>query len=206
MTLPLAHDELLLLAFRYLAGELSAAESEAFEARLADDEPAQQALADVVQISAALGTSASVGVSKVSFSVAESTPAGGRPLTGGRTVRRRQIAAAALAGGTIACGVLLLTGGGNSPPAGPGTAASEVTPRQARSMVALWNELQFEEPDRPLADEQLSSLTSDDEADPALVPDWMLAAVAGLESDTLPERVQDSQPGDAAPELDEEVL
>ena len=73
-------------------------------------------------------------------------------------------------------------------------------------MVALWNELQFEEPERPLAEEQLSSLTSDDDADPALVPDWMLAAVAGLEPDALLETTPDRQPRDAAPELDEEVL
>jgi ferric-dicitrate binding protein FerR (iron transport regulator) len=194
MTFPLDHDELLLLAFRYLAGELSAAESEAFEARLADDEPAQQALADVVQVSAALGAGSGTNAPTCV------------PVVAGRNVRRRQIAAAALAGGTIACGVLLLTADWNSPPSGPGTAASDVTPRQARSMVALWNELQFEEPERPLADEQLSSLTSDDEADPAEVPDWMLAAVAGLEPGDLPESEADSRPGDTPPELDEEVL
>lgn len=194
MNAPPAQDELLLLAFRYLAGELSATESEGFETRLADDEAAQQALADVVQVSVALG--AGTGT-KTPTCV---------PVVAVRSIRRRQIAAAALAGGTIACGLFLLTGGWNTPPAGPGTAASDVTPRQARSMVALWNELQFDEPERPLAEEQLSSLSSDDEADPALVPDWMLAAVAGLEPDALPEKAPDSQPGDATPELDEEVL
>src|SRR5690348_7639444 len=41
-------DELLLTAFRYVAGELSAQDASQFEARLANDLDAQQALADAV--------------------------------------------------------------------------------------------------------------------------------------------------------------
>src|SRR5262245_14251679 len=37
-------------AFRYLAGELTAAEAEAFEARLAAEQPAREALASAVEL------------------------------------------------------------------------------------------------------------------------------------------------------------
>ena len=49
-------EDLDLLAFRYIAGELTPAESEAFEQRLADDQAAREAVARAVDLAQAVAS------------------------------------------------------------------------------------------------------------------------------------------------------
>src|SRR5262245_34308227 len=50
----MTNDELHWLAFRYVAGEMTAAEEESFEQQLADDQEAREAVAQVVELNEAI--------------------------------------------------------------------------------------------------------------------------------------------------------
>jgi anti-sigma factor RsiW len=179
MNCPSHHDELLLLAFRYVSGELSAPETEAFEAQLADDAATQQALADVVQLSEA-----------VAIGAAERAVTRRQERVRRRT-SRRQVIAAGLSGAVLA-GSVFVVAGRISQHGGSGdastTAARPVSPQEAQSMVSLWSELGGEPVAASNGDE---SYTAADDVEAAIgdeIPDWMLAAVAGVDSDDLIDR------------------
>jgi hypothetical protein len=61
MTMSQTPDDLDWLAFCYAAGEMSASDAEAFEARLATDQSAREALARAVELSETVATAESLG-------------------------------------------------------------------------------------------------------------------------------------------------
>ena len=86
----IGHDDLDLLAVRYVTGELAAAEIVAFEARLADDQVARDAVEFAVRIAV---------VSADDVAAPEMSVAGGSPV---RSWRMLAAAAVLLIGATIA--------------------------------------------------------------------------------------------------------
>jgi hypothetical protein len=198
MTSPAKNDELLLLAFRYVSGELSAPEMEAFEAQLADDATTQQALADVVQLSEA-----------VAIGAAERAVTRRQERVRRRT-SRRQVVAAGLGGAVIAGSVLVLAGriSQRGDTGDTGTAQSApVSTQEAQSMVSLWSELGGEQVAASNGDESYSP--SADDANTTIgdeIPDWMLAAVAGAGGDDLSDPDAVPRPMSLPDEGDEETL
>jgi anti-sigma factor RsiW len=198
MNCPSHNDELLLLAFRYVSGELSAPETESFEAQLAEDAATQQALADVVQLSEA-----------VAIGAAERAVTRRQERVRRRT-SRRQVIAAALSGAVIAGAVFVLAGRisqhGASRDAGA-TAARPVSPQEAQSMVSLWSELGGEPVAASNGDESYAQLV--DDANAAIgdeIPDWMLAAVAGVDGEDLSDPDGVPRPMTLPDDGDEETL
>jgi anti-sigma factor RsiW len=179
MTSPAKNDELLLLAFRYVSGELSAPETEAFEAQLAEDSATQQALADVVQLSEA-----------VAIGAAERAVTRRQERMRRRT-SRRQVIAAGLSGAVLAGSVFIVAGRisqhGASRDAGA-TATRQISPQEAQSMVSLWSELGGEPVAASNGDEPYAAADDVEAAIGDEIPDWMLAAVAGVDSDDLIDR------------------
>jgi hypothetical protein len=149
------NDELSWLAQQYVLDELGAEAAEAFEARLADEEQVGAALAQAVQLVAALRT-------------VPPTPAD-RPVTSSGWQRLAWGLAATAAAGAA---VWLL-------PRTSTEVQEEVAaavPQQAVELVSRWREAR---PDPALG----SDRWTDDEQDAADdVPNWLLAAVS-LEAD-----------------------
>jgi hypothetical protein len=197
MTSPAENDELLLLAFRYVSGELSASETEAFEAQLAGDGATQQALADVVQLSEAVAIGAAEGaVTRRQERVQ-------------RRTSRRHVIVAGLSGAVLAGSVFVVAGrisqDGASRDAGA-TAGTSVSPQEAQSMVSLWSELGGEPVAASNGDE---SYTVADDVEAAIgdeIPDWMLAAVAGVDGEDVSDPDGVPRPMTLPHDGDEETL
>lgn len=191
------NDELLLLAFRYVSGELSAPEQESFEAQLAEDVAAQQALADVVQLSEA-----------VAIGAAERAVTRRQERVQRRT-GRRQVVAAACAGAAIAASLFVLAGRINrqgDARDGRTTDVPPVSSQEAHSVVTIWSALGSTDVEPSIVDD--STVLSADGADAVSdeIPDWMLAAVAGVDSDELPDPESLPHPMTSPPDDDEETL
>ena len=121
-------DELLLTAFQYAAGELTAADAARFESRLADDLAAQQALADAVLLAGSLRRPTRVAAI--------------RPATPAAQGRNRTVVAAVMA----ACAIGLIALAWPSPSddrvAVNGHAPFGVSDQErARSLLAVWSEM-----------------------------------------------------------------
>jgi hypothetical protein len=150
-------NELLLTAQRYLTGELPPDEHAAFETRLADDLIAQEALADAVELSAAMALTAALPAATRS-----------RLAPGAHRVRRWALGLSGLALGAAAAALGWVS-------IRPDVAAKSATPSPAQ----LWAALAAERGDAEEAeDAELSVLAAD-------VPDWMFAAVAAGSSGSV---------------------
>lgn len=197
MTISSQNDELLLLAFQYVSGELSAPETEAFEAQLAEEASAQQALADVVQLSEAVA----IGAAERAVTRSQERVR--------RRSGRRQMIVAGLSGAVIAGAVFALAGRINQQ--GPShdeqtAAVPSVSPQEAHSVVTLWSALGSAESEPSIVDEsniipvEGADVTGDE------IPDWMLAAVAGVESIELLNSDRTPRPVTSPDDDDEETL
>lgn len=163
MTSALSQSDLSLTAIRYLAGELDAAETDAFEQRLAADAVAQQALVHAVQISAAVlaGSPAAPVVRPVRIA------AGNRPTS----TSRRASVAALVSSGLVAAAVLLAL---RAEPESVAVVSSGDSGSDAT--VSLWTELDVEEIEAALDEPSLVTVDGA-EFDAVQVPDWMFAAI-----------------------------
>jgi len=169
---PADREELDWTAFRYIAGELSAAESGEFERRLADDAEACEAVERAVKLAWAIQAAGPV-----------ETPHGGNA---GRPRRRRAVAlAASLAACLLVaflCHQFLV-----DHEAAPSDSGRTLSP-STDELAMVWNQTRIELDDDPGASwswqpPEASDLPAFDEDARALsVPDWMLAAIAAWEA------------------------
>lgn len=167
-------SELLLLAFRYISGEVGADEGAAFEGRLESEPAAQQAVIDAVRLTAALQRNAP-----------EPLPAlpGPEPLpaTGRREFaeRRGWAAVVLVAGAALAAAVLVALEAGrpDSRPDHLSATAEEAADPDAGTTVSLWSALDADENVEPVPGD---GALPDGDFDPApadVIPDWMLSAL-----------------------------
>lgn len=189
-----AQSDLLLLALRYAAGELSGAESAGFEKQLAADLDAQEALARAVRLASALGTRPPVGPVVV-------RPVRRRPVTTGR---RRSAWLAVLSSSAVAAAVLAALWEEPGP-----TALTDDTTANAGVgvMVADWVDVDLEDGDLLSADDADLLLPEDEpsiEDAGEIVPDWLLAAVE-ISSVSPDLDDVDASSGDGLDEIDEET-
>ncbi|QDU27817.1 hypothetical protein ETAA8_29080 [Anatilimnocola aggregata] len=164
-------DELAWLAFRYVAGELTAAETEQFELQLAVDQRARETLAQTVELYHAVAA-------------AESLPtiAACEPARRQTTSRTQQVAW--ISAGVSAATLLLMAGWSAGWFFGPSSVPSaninvaHVSPE----LAAAWNELRAEATvgDDELSDDELASLPEDELSISTEAPSWMTAAVLGI--------------------------
>ncbi len=160
------HDELDWLAFRYIAGELTRAESEAFEQRLADDQTAREAVARAVMLTSAIV--AGRGESPASVVRYPSRPRWTRWV----------VAAAAVLLAAITIVVV-------RPGSRPGESNDELTVAGVWAESALghgeWSSEFGDDADH-----------SDDDADDIALPDWLIEAVSGPDEADADENWEDS--------------
>jgi hypothetical protein len=175
-TLP--ESELSLLALRYAANELDAVETAQFEQRLAAELDAQLALAQVVQVSAALRPEWCSPVRVVRS--ADVQPAG--------RSRRWTRWLAVLSSGVVAATALVAVLDESVPDGASLSADSGAT----RAMVSGWAAVELENSGL-LTSDDAALLVLDQDA-PAMedIPDWLLAAV---EIGDAPSASPDSGPG-----------
>lgn len=153
-------NDLAWLANCYVAGELSADEATAFEARLAHDEAACEAVTRAMELNLAIAAvfdsqPATFNLQPSTFNLPPSVP----PRRMATTITA--LAAAAVA----AAGVALMVGHGSSP---QGIARKDGADR----LVAVW--VNGEAARNSADDEDSLEVANDDDLDP---PDWMLAAL-----------------------------
>lgn len=179
-------DELLLTAFRYVSGELPASESVRFEARLADDLQAQQALADAVLLGDALTRSAVVATVR----------------SGPQTLPQR----AGRVGAVLAVAAVALLILVSLWPTSSGVRDQSLTGMASRNQAAdrsvldVWSDLAGGEAGNDAVDPgaigDIGIDGGDDEAPVGEeIPEWLLHAVAGTQSGD-----DDAAPGPAADE------
>jgi hypothetical protein len=163
------HDELAWLAFRYVAGELDAAEQSQFELLLADDQAAREAVASAVELSQA------AAVALVERPIVRDGRIGNQSSGGARWVWFVAGVAACVA---VAVGMVQLS-----------VEPSPTASGEADALAARWSEVREQAPPFPWADDvdessaassdwavSLDELESQDE-EAIAAPDWMLAAV-----------------------------
>jgi len=160
-----SQSELSLAAFRYLAGELDAADTDAFERLLANDEAAQQALVHAVQISTALQSETLVSQVVPSSRAAQSH----RPQRVSRWSSALALVGSALVAATV---LVALRDESTSQVAFVSSENSSVD-----ATVSLWSELDVEGSDTSGMDESMLVMLDGEASEGVQVPDWMLAAV-----------------------------
>jgi hypothetical protein len=162
-------EDLDLLAFRYIAGELTPAESEPFEQRLADDQAAREAVARAVDLAQAV---ASAPADTVPLPTTHHSPLTTHTAAAHRRLRPvRWIAAAA----AVVLGLL-----GIQFFKGP---SDQTTLAKVWASLRLGQDVQdvVETPNLDLIAESEESAIDDE--DDLTVPGWMMEAVAGSDPD-----------------------
>lgn len=177
-------------AFRYLIGEMSLAEFEAFESRLADDQEAREALGTAVQLQAALISNRDVDVSAV---VPPRVETGSGLPHASRSESRRSIRWIAVACVAASLAVLMML----SIPTPSVTVglidSSDVVDVQNAAVAAMWVSLAEDSTvnvrvDLADASDSLEMEWTDVAVDSLDIPDWMVSAVrrAGNVDEMLP--------------------
>jgi anti-sigma-K factor RskA len=166
------NEELSWLAFRYVAGDLTVAEVEEFEERLAIDQSAREAVAQSVELYHAIAA--------VEASVAAQPVMIARRFTSTWSQRIAWLTTGAAAAAVLAVACWNVVGRVPSPQAKPG-----VSPDLATAWTAVRADLaQADEPVRPmiaeLSDAELAAIADDDLVLPMDSPSWMTAAVQSL--------------------------
>lgn len=178
-------DNLTWLAYQYVANELDVAGRQDFEARLADDQDARDALADVVLIHQALDHQAfDVASAETAASVIPATDARPRPTraagaASARTSPRFVIPAVTALALLVVVSLLMHPDGAEN---GTDSAAAPVAiapgdngpADDASSLIVLWHDLHADE---ELAEGDTAGFV--DETAPATeaIPDWMFVAL-----------------------------
>jgi hypothetical protein len=186
---PGTDDELDWLAFRYVAGELSEEEVASFEARLADDVAACEAVAAMSELS--IGTQVALLSEKLE-------PARRVEYPGSLTVRIRSwIAVGSTA---VALGWLFLLLGNRSDRATVETSASvaQTEAQSAADLIARWSRSEETEFSDELPDITPLELSAADNSERPDIPGWMIAAVS-LESTESPPDDRPDMPSDMHP-------
>ena len=161
-----SQTELDWLAFRYVADELSSAERDEFELRLATDQSAREAVAAAVEL---LANVHRAEVTVIAETAAVSNPVvhqAGRPVL--RTSGRRGGAWVVATAVALVAAVLL------APQAWFGSSSEEQRDRQ--ELATLWTESSAE-PNDSWSEDSSDEVAGEDD-DEALVPGWMLAALS----------------------------
>ena len=136
-------------AFLYVSGDMSPADAETFEDRLATDQEAREAVAAAVEL---------IGI----LAASRTTSTRSLPVVPIRDRGTRRVAAAA----TIAAALLICWSLVRTPP-GPAAPSGE----EARQLISFWSEA-WSPSENGSAD-----ATADDEDSDIAVPSWILAAV-----------------------------
>jgi len=116
---------------------------------------------------------------------------------------------AGLSGAVVAGCLFVLAGWLSRHGASPDAEVADVVPvssQEAHSVVSLWSALGDAAPDPSIADESNVSAADGADATGDEVPDWMLAAVAGVESDDLFDQEPPPHPVPPQDDGDEETL
>jgi len=169
---PEPQDELAWLAFRYVAGELSAAEVGQFEERMAIDQAARESLAQSVELYHAIAAAESSVVTAVAEPPMVSLP-----------TRDRSQHLAWLVAGVSAAAVLLMAGwnAGWFDSASPLAAHKNIV-NVTPALAVAWTEMQADAiaGDDELSDDELASLHEEELGISTEAPSWMTAAVLGI--------------------------
>ena len=161
------HEDLDLLAFRYIAAEMTAAEAEAFELRLADDQAAREAVARAVELAQAV---ACTRQETIPLHRNDRSPLGTDRTRSASRLRRtvRWMVAAAASVAICVFGYQAIR-----------------HPSEAKTLAKLWAKARigqdWTEPDGELLAD-LDDAMADDDSDVA-VPAWLIEAVQGADSD-----------------------
>jgi len=164
-------SELDWLAFQYVSGELATVEEAAFEARLADDQSAREAVARAAELVGALAVSRPPSVLQ--------------PHSAGVNVRWRKLAGAACVAALLLLAVSLrmlqvpADRSSGSQPA-DGVPSSEWMPLWSQAGDFDLDDLDFNELQRP-------QVALDGAADELVVPSWMVAALEHDHDDLMEE-------------------
>lgn len=186
---PGSDDELNWLAFRYVAGELTEEETESFEARLADDLAACEAVASMTELS--INTQTALVSDKLE-------PA--RRVEDPRSLPVRLRSWLAVGSAIVALGWLfMLFGDGKHQDVAEFPGSSFSTELQsAADLIAHWSQSDDEV---PFYDELLEIVPIElggDESETPDIPGWMIAAVtlenAGSPADDMPDLPSDRNP------------
>jgi hypothetical protein len=193
------HADLDWLAFRYVAGEMPAAECELFEQRLALEQAAREAVAAAVELTAAIAHSADVLAAAAPECAAalETAPAVERvanpsaaprtsPRPRGRRLAELKIPAVVAAGLLLAASSWLGSKRAGHAPRQPDMART--SPENFDRLASIWANRLPESDDwrgdslraaASLAGDSTVSRSDSEEAEPDdVVPDWLLAAVS----------------------------
>jgi len=182
-------DELNWLAFRYVAGELTEEQTESFEARLADDLAACEAVAAMSELAVSAQSAAAVEKSE-RVRVAESP----------HKLRVRIRSWIAIGSTVVALGWLFLLSGNRSDrteigPAGPVTRSDAQT---AADLIARWSQSEESEFTSELPEIAPLDLNGAGDSGRPDIPTWMIAAVslenAASRSDDVPDMPSDRKP------------
>ncbi len=169
----MSHEELSWLAFRYVAGELTGGENTSFEAHLADDQAAREAVAEAVAL-------------YETVALASAQPAS---ITRWQTLRRAVAWVAAAAAVLLVASALFWMSGTDQQPdpnlAQENKNAEPQTSQNGAELATAWTEVrhsQGREPDdvgirEPMESIANPSVGTDEPAGPA-IPQWLLTAVA----------------------------
>lgn len=166
------HEELSWLAFRYVAGELTAAETEQFEEQLATDQAAREAVAHSVELYHAVAA-AEAGVAAEPVTIAARA----------RTTWSQRLVW--ISTGAAAAAVLVVAGWNASGLWSSAPAKPSVSPDLAKAWTAVRADVALADgPVRPmiadLTDAELATIAEEELALPMDTPSWMTAAVQGL--------------------------
>jgi hypothetical protein len=155
-----------LLAFRYIAGEMTAAEADSFEQRLADDQTAREAVACAVDLSHAI---ARVPADVIPLATTHHSPLTTHSVSPRRWQRSARWIAAAAAVALGVFGFQYFKG-------------SSEQSRLAKVWANLWlGSDAVAVPDHDLIADTKESITDDE--DELTVPGWMIEAVGGSDPD-----------------------
>jgi anti-sigma factor RsiW len=157
-----SHSDLPLHAFRYAAGELSAAETAEFEQLLATDPDAQRALVHAVQLAAVL-QSAAPTIAPVARTARRVQP-----------THRWSPVLALLGSAAVAATVLVVLRDESTPMLASNSVGEH---SGADATVSLWNELHSDDVESASLDEAALLALEDEQTESDVIPDWMLAAV-----------------------------
>lgn len=200
------HDELFWTAFRYACDELDEAAAAQFEGRLADEQPAREALAEAVSILAAARVAeaepTAVPADMLCEVAAENRAAAMTndvivPASLERAHWQRSLVQSAtvwFAGGVAACLALMFglsrTGPhANRPAPAPVAAAAPAAIESQRQLAMAWIESQpadeVEHDEQPDA-EEFTAMDVPVLADEPTAPEWLIAALAETQSTRTP--------------------
>lgn len=191
------HNEHDWTAFCYAAGEMTAADAEAFELRLADDQAAREALARAVELTQAVAAAETLQPVSIGSS--------GRSLWGKRLVWMAIGSAASLLMAALVSQFDFSSSGDWASRDSGELAAAWSQTRQELSTASdanLWYADHLDAVERVAgAASSTAAEVSDEDLDPIATPDWLTAAVRGtalMPEDSTPEDPQPTD-GDTTP-------